>query len=504
MIPSVYMKMPGEIDEPLSSPVMDVVLTFPYKTECLYKCKGFFDFRSHYTRVPRDAKDILEGLVVADRKVFYEEHLSEKEGLQEIVPVLQQIYNADLYLCSPETGCLYEEPFRAEIILHDSPYVFIGRNVLMHLFLGFSGLNSRWVYDDGERIERYGQGVKFAERITNGIAKTFCQLGSFQFYFGDYESAAASYQKSEELENRNNKKGLSIIYRQKGVLFCAQGCDEEAKKMFSESYRLAKEEGDLYGVALTLVQWGRFYQERNKLGEAEQCYREAQNILENLVGRYLTVVGRYRNCVAAQEKLLARGGLYEERTFVDIDIVEYSTMVEEARKKGTHGQDIQDTVNAFHRFWVERVKSRGGKMFREPEGDRGIFLFETSDSAVEAVIEILRMLDEFNADTNRNKIGMPFRIRIGICAGHIPIEKIADGGTAVFEPLNFAAHLQNVAKPNQVLICGGTLKRLKRKRGFQKYEPSEEIVKEQHHSWDKIRKRKVAVYELILEEILLR
>jgi predicted transcriptional regulator len=115
---------------------------------------------------------------------------------------------------------------------------------------------------------------------------------------------------------------------------------------------------------------------------------------------------------------------------------------------------------------VEAILKRHNVVQLTWAGDGSMSSFAESQHAVDAVIEFLKTLDNFNREKNR--LSKPFRPRCGIHTGDIyadestPIEHISS------IEIDIAGHLQKTSEPDGLLISETTLSEITNARDFHK------------------------------------
>jgi len=136
------------------------------------------------------------------------------------------------------------------------------------------------------------------------------------------------------------------------------------------------------------------------------------------------------------------------RAFLSVDLVDSTKMKED-----------QDTVTMEYSFrqynlFLEKILQSHKSVRYTGAGDGSMSCFGTSQNAVNAAIELLKNIGEFNRE--QNKLPKPFVPRCGVNTGgvfedeSIPLEKM-------FSPvIDFAGHLQKEAPPNGLLISETT------------------------------------------------
>ncbi len=132
------------------------------------------------------------------------------------------------------------------------------------------------------------------------------------------------------------------------------------------------------------------------------------------------------------------------------------------------GQDpliVEYSFREYHSFVESILTSHGVALFTWA-GDGSMSLFNESRNAVDAAIELLEKLAEFNQ--GGNKLPQPFRVRCGIHCGDVH----ADGSTRIERifstVVDIAGHLQKRAETNGLLISEAVLNEISNRTDFQK------------------------------------
>jgi class 3 adenylate cyclase len=162
---------------------------------------------------------------------------------------------------------------------------------------------------------------------------------------------------------------------------------------------------------------------------------------------------------AAQKRLIDTGNrvaiireiLRLEEQVLDAKLRTSCIMVVDASKSAEMklGADPLIAELAFRQYqaWLdERVAPFGGSILSRP-GDGAIFSFNESSAAFEAARAVLADLDRFNSD--RNQLGKPFRLRIGLHSGEVRGKVVDVQFTAI---IDVAAHVEARAELNGVAI----------------------------------------------------
>ncbi len=144
--------------------------------------------------------------------------------------------------------------------------------------------------------------------------------------------------------------------------------------------------------------------------------------------------------------------------FLSVDLAGSTKMKE--------GQDVVTMEYSFQQYnsFLEKILKSHKSVLSSAAGDGSMSCFETSQNAVNAAIELLKNIDEFNSE--QNKLPDPFVPRCGVHTGRvfvdesIPLEKM-------FSPvIDFAGHLQKAAPPNGLLISESTYDEINNKTDF--------------------------------------
>lgn len=146
------------------------------------------------------------------------------------------------------------------------------------------------------------------------------------------------------------------------------------------------------------------------------------------------------------------------RAFLSVDLAGATKM-----KVGEDALAIESSFRQYHSF-LEAILKRHSVVQFTWAGDGSMSSFAESQNAVDAAIEFLKALDNFNREKNR--LSNPFRPRCGIHTGDVyaeestPIEHISS------IEIDIAGHLQKTSEPNGVLISETTLSKITNARDF--------------------------------------
>ncbi len=153
------------------------------------------------------------------------------------------------------------------------------------------------------------------------------------------------------------------------------------------------------------------------------------------------------------------------RAFLSVDLAGATKM-----KVGEDALAIESSFRQYHSF-LEAILKRHNVVQFTWAGDGSMSSFAKSQHAVDAVIEFLKTLDNFNRE--RNRLSNPFRPRCGIHTGDVyaeestPIEHISS------IDIDIAGHLQKTSEPDGLLISETTLNEITNAGDF--HELTEEV-----------------------------
>ena len=135
-------------------------------------------------------------------------------------------------------------------------------------------------------------------------------------------------------------------------------------------------------------------------------------------------------------------------SFLDLDVVNSYGM----KADGERPDHIVVSFERFRKYVSDVIEHHGGLVLNS-NGDELMCFFESPMASVEAGIEVLAVLDDFNR--NKNMLARPFQFRIGIHTGRSLVD--LDRGVAYSSVLDAAGHLQKLALPDSLVISQSTL-----------------------------------------------
>jgi class 3 adenylate cyclase len=146
------------------------------------------------------------------------------------------------------------------------------------------------------------------------------------------------------------------------------------------------------------------------------------------------------------------------QAYLSIDLVGATKM-----KEGQDALQVELSFRKYHSF-LELILKSHAVVQSTWAGDGSMSSFDESQHAVDAVIEFLEKLSDFNPEQNR--LAKPFTPRCGIHSGTV----YADRSTRIEEifsnVIDIAGHLQKRAEPNGLLISEATFNEIENKSDF--------------------------------------
>ena len=117
-------------------------------------------------------------------------------------------------------------------------------------------------------------------------------------------------------------------------------------------------------------------------------------------------------------------------------------------KLGADSYDIEASFGAFQDYIARKVAEFRGSVY-STAGDGAITKFDYAQNAFDCAFSILATLKIFNDEKNR--LGAPFELRIGIHSGHVPgeLDKIAFSRV-----IDVAAHMEKAAPVGGIASSG--------------------------------------------------
>ncbi len=146
------------------------------------------------------------------------------------------------------------------------------------------------------------------------------------------------------------------------------------------------------------------------------------------------------------EKIYLTRRLRLGQTDTAVMVVDVSKSTE--MKAAGNPLDIEWTFREYQQVVAEHGAKHGGEVL-STAGDGAVLAFATPSAAVMAGREILTELPSFNA--RRNRIGKPFRLRIGIHVGETQTN-LADA--PYNELIDIAAHIEQVCPVGGIAVSG--------------------------------------------------
>ena len=109
------------------------------------------------------------------------------------------------------------------------------------------------------------------------------------------------------------------------------------------------------------------------------------------------------------------------------------------------GRETVRTLTEYREVFAEHIDSRQGRIV-DTAGDSVLAIFESVIEAVEAAVEIQRVLGERNQDISGHR---QMHFRMGVNIGDIIVR--ADG-SVYGDGVNVAARLESLAEPGGVMV----------------------------------------------------
>lgn len=148
------------------------------------------------------------------------------------------------------------------------------------------------------------------------------------------------------------------------------------------------------------------------------------------------------------------------RAFLSIDLTGATEM-----KVGEDTLAIEYSFRQYHSF-VEAVLKRHSMLQFTWAGDGSMSSFTNGQNAVDAAIEILKTISDFNKTKNRLK--NPFRPRCGIHIGDVYVDQSTPIEHISSIVIDIAGHLQKTSEPKGLLISEAALNEIENARDFYK------------------------------------
>ncbi len=147
--------------------------------------------------------------------------------------------------------------------------------------------------------------------------------------------------------------------------------------------------------------------------------------------------------------------------YLSIDVVDSTKL-----KMGAQESDQLYTFGEYHSFAARVTANNGGKVI-STSGDGIMAEFAAEQAAVDAAIEIIEGMPEFNR--TRNTLGKPFVLRLGVNAGKVLVDDTNRDNKIFSTVIDIAGHLQKLGKAGQLLVSETVLAKLENRDEFEEY-----------------------------------
>ena len=147
-----------------------------------------------------------------------------------------------------------------------------------------------------DAMEGFGLALGLAEKAGSRkrIADIWCNIAMVSSVQGELRRAIEQYQKALTYREASDKRGISVVYNNLGVVYYQMGDYPTALSYYLKSLKLDEELGDKSDLAYSNNNLGLFYQYQKNYGEAIR-YLTVANSLCAEIGNMECVAGTFSN-----------------------------------------------------------------------------------------------------------------------------------------------------------------------------------------------------------------